>query len=152
MKKILLIAACFVLAGSMTSCNKMMMKQNSPVYSLTNSRVSNGELQTVLETRGQLTGEVSGKFSLFGRKIKGNNHRYIMDNTSSMKPRGVNAAKAAALYKALEGSGCDIILAPVYNVQTKGRKFTVKVTGIGAKINGVEQRETVDQVKVVYNK
>ncbi len=124
----------------MTSCNKAMMKQTSPVYSLTNSQVSNGDLRTDLEIGKQLTGEVSGKFSLFGRKIKGRNHRYVMDNTNSMMPTGINAAKAAALYKALEGSGCDIILAPVYNVQTKGRKFTVKVTGIGAKIKSVEQR------------
>lgn len=124
----------------LTSCNKSMMKQTSPVYSLTNSQVSNGELQTVLETKGQLRGEVSGKFSLFGRSIKGKNHKYVMDNTNSLKPRGIEAAKAAALYQALEGTDCDIILAPVYNVTTKGRKFTVKVTGIGAKIQGVEQK------------
>ena len=134
MKNLVLFIACFTLIAMVTSCNKSMMKQTSPVYSLTNSQVSNGELQTVLETKGQLRGEVSGKFSLFGRSIKGKNHKYVMDNTNSLKPRGIEAAKAAALYQALEGTDCDIILAPVYNVTTKGRKFTVKVTGIGAKI------------------
>lgn len=152
MKKLIIVAALFVLAGATTSCSKVVMKQNSPVYSLTNSQVTNGLLVTELNTDNgtRLTGTVSGKFKISG-KIKGNEHKYVMDNNYSIMPRGIDAAKRAALYNALHGSGYDIMLAPVYNVETHKRKFNVSVTGIGAKIKDVHQKDIVDYKDVIYN-
>lgn len=154
MKKIIIAATLFAAAASVSSCNKLLVQQNNPVYSLTNSQVTNGALVTELNTEGgkKLTGTVSGKFTLFGRHIKGNEHRYVMDNNSHMlKLKGIEAAKRAALYKALAGSGYDILLAPIYTVETRGRNFTVSVTGIGAKIQNVQQKDIVDYKGVIHN-
>lgn len=122
-----------------TSCNKNVIKQSSPVYSLVNSEVTNGELQTNLEVKGRLTGEVSGKFG-WGGKLKNVPMTFISDNSSAVAPKGIKGAKQIALYDALKGSGCDILLAPVYTISQKGKYFTVKVTGIGAVIKDVEQK------------
>ena len=149
MKKILLFVAALAMAGTMTSCNKKMINTNSPVYSLEQTDVSNGYLETDLEVKGRLEGEVSGKFCLFTQKIKGNKHSYVMDKNTRSIPRGLNAAKAAARYKALKNSGCDILLAPIYTVTTQGRKFTIKVVGFGANIKDVKQKECTPALKDV---
>lgn len=134
------MAAVIVCAASTTSCSKSILKQSSPVYSLVNSEVSNGYLQTDLEIKGRLTGEVSGKFG-WGGKLKNIPMTFVCDNNSAIAPKGIEGAKQAALYKALQGSDCDIILAPVYTISQKGKYFTVKVTGMGAVIKNVEQKE-----------
>lgn len=135
-----MMAATIVCAAWTTSCSKNVVKQTSPVYSLVNSEVSNGYLQTDLEIKKRLTGEVSGKFG-WGGKLKDIPMTFVCDNTSGTAPKGINGAKQAALYKALQGSDCDILLAPVYTISQKGKHFTVKVTGMGAVIKNVEQKD-----------
>lgn len=142
-----------VMAFGLTSCATTKMT-TSPVYSLADSQVTNGELVTVLETQQQLEAEISGKFS-WSQKIKKivgmPKMQYVVDGTwSTWQTRGVAAAKAAVLYKALEDSGCDIVLAPIYNVTLHKRKFNIKVKGIGAKIVDVEQKTDGNVIKHLH--
>lgn len=135
----------FLSAFCLCSCSKTTLTASSPIYSLTNSKVSNGYLETTLVDKGRVTVEVSGKFARFGNGIVGRNKSYVTDNnTFSLTSSRIEKAKGYALYEATKKSGCDIILAPIYTVSIKKApltrdKFTVKVTGVGANITGVEQ-------------
>lgn len=142
-QKFLNLVMGLAIVVGMTSCVTTKMT-TSPIYSLSDSRVTNGKLVTVLDTKGELEAEISGKFSMTNKikKIVGMpKMQYVIDGawSSWRQSRGVTAAKAAVLYKALEDSGCDIVLAPIYNVTLHKRKFNIKVKGIGAKIVDVEQ-------------
>ncbi|MFR9602508.1 MAG: hypothetical protein SNG02_01415 [Rikenellaceae bacterium] len=145
MKKSIFFAVALLAAVGLSSCSKSLMTASSPVYSLTNSQVSNGYLETKLEEAGEVSVEVSGKFKRIGSGIVGNNHSYVLENNSLSKFMGkTEKIKAMALYEATKKADCDIILAPIYTVTTKSQflmrdKFTVKVTGTGANIVGVKQ-------------
>ena len=97
MKQTLFIALLgAVMALSLTSCGTTKIT-TSPVYSLANSQVTNGELVTVLETEKELEAEISGKFS-WSQKIKKivgmPKMQYVIDGTwASWQTRGVAAAK-----------------------------------------------------------
>lgn len=138
MKRIFMAAICLALVSGMTSCSKVMMK-SAPVYSL--HPVIGNNLEPDLEVKQRLTGEISGKFGMWGGavKIKGfDKNNFVFGNDFYISRNGMERAKAAAMAKALQDSNCDMMINPMYQMTQKGRKFTLKVSGYGAVLKGIK--------------
>ncbi|MEZ5196711.1 MAG: hypothetical protein R2764_10005 [Bacteroidales bacterium] len=63
---------------------------------------------------------------------------------SSPKVKGVNDAISTAYYMALENSGADVIIDPVYKVKSSGKKSIATVSGFYGKYSNA--RQIVDAV------
>lgn len=157
MKRLTYLSFIVIALSLATSCATYRTNTNyttGKVFSIEETNVSNGQLETDLE----MLGEIYGSYSFDSDKTDkfNENASYVVDDNFMHRSRSsqnqINQAKSAALYNAITKANCDIILAPVYTLEVAtvsglGRStrttYTMTVKGFGANIKGVKQIKTV---------
>ncbi len=67
-----------------------------------------------------------------------------VEGVATVKTSSVEIAKQAALHDAITKSGADVLVEPSYDIQIKGDKITVKVTGFPANYKNFRQMKPQD--------
>lgn len=145
MKKILLLLSV-VSVLLMTSCKSTLASATSTPLSVTeNIRPLDADI--TVDTEKEISGESKTLYFLFFRLSGDSKYAEGVDYStkSGLFSTKVNRAKAAAAYKAVKSSGCDVIVHPNYEVNVEDyvffKKIHVKVTGYAGTINSIYQRE-----------
>ena len=132
-------------------CSCSVTQRTAAVYPLVDDAVTNGCLTSNLEIGKRVKGSCSGKLRLNG-SIKGLPNTFLVSQGGNVHLTGVSAlrakrtdpyrkAKQVALYEAIKNTDYDVVLCPSYTIEKKGRKIKITVTGFGAKIKSIEQKD-----------
>jgi hypothetical protein len=140
-KTILLLSTLFVLFT--TSCKSTLASATSTPLAVTED-IRPLDADITVDTKNKISGQSKTLYFLFFR-LSGDSTRSGLTGLFSAK---VNKAKAAAAYKAVKSSGCDVIVHPNYEVDVEDyvffKKINVKVTGYAGTINRIYQQEHCD--------
>lgn len=145
MKKILL---CFGILSMilLSSCKSTLASTTStPLALKENIRPLDADITVDVEKT--ISGQSNTLYFLFFRLSGDSKYAEGVDYStkSGLFSTKVSKAKAAAAYKAVKSSGCDVIVHPNYEVNVQDyiffKKIEVKVTGYAGKINKIYQQD-----------
>ena len=155
-KTILLLSTLFVLFT--TSCKSTLASATSTPLAVTED-IRPLDADITVDTKNKISGQSKTLYFLFFRLSGDSKYAEGVDYSTRSGLTGlfsakVNKAKAAAAYKAVKSSGCDVIVHPNYEVDVEDyvffKKINVKVTGYAGTINRIYQQEHCDECNNDY--